>query len=244
MRELLLKIEPDVLDSFPGLRVGGFLVKRVEQASEKLSDSTEQMEAARADLIKQGIGMESISAEPRVAAWRDAFKRCGLKPATFRSSPEQLARRLLRGENICTPLPVVNTYCAVSAQHLTPMGAYDLDRLTEMQITLRFADLRSDHFDPLGGRQQDMPLSKNIVVYASGKEIICWSFNFRDSRRTSLEKNTRFAVFLSEAVSPVHYDWLGKALEQMLNLLVLAGAEAGEIQFADCKHLQATLTYE
>ncbi len=35
------------------------------------------------------------------------------------------ARRAFKGVAISTPLQLVNLYCAVSVQHLAPLGAYD-----------------------------------------------------------------------------------------------------------------------
>jgi DNA/RNA-binding domain of Phe-tRNA-synthetase-like protein len=233
MREPSLEIEQSVLNSFPGLRVGGFLVDGLALASERLMTSAVHLESARTQLFDQGLSVESIVSDPRIATWRDTFKRSGLKPSTFKSSPEQLARRLLKGESIRTPLPIVNIYCAVSARHLAAIGGYDLNRLPDMQITIRFADPKADRFIPLSGRQQDMPLSPGVVVYASGNEIICWSFNHRDSRTTCLEKDTQLAVFLGEGTNAVHYDPLRKALEELRSLLVVSGAEAGDIHFVD-----------
>lgn len=240
MKELLLEIKPDILHSFPNVRVSGFLVDGLDRASESLTDSAERLEAARAKLLNHGP--TNLPSDPRIIAWRDAFKRSGLKPSTFKSSPEQLAQRMLKGASITTPLPVVNAYCAISANHLAPIGGYDLDRLPQMQVSLRLSDPGSDRFIPLGGRSENMPLLPTIAVYASGNEIICWSFNHRDSANTCLQADTRFAVFLGEGVSVVHYDPLRNALEELRALLESSGARVSDCCLIDRESTLARLS--
>lgn len=190
-------------------------------------------ESARSQLLEQGLTIENLTSDPRVAAWRDAFRRSGLKPSTYRSSPEQLARRLLRGENISTPLPIVNAYCAVSAANLASLGGYDLNRLPTMEVTLRYARPEQDSFQPLGGRVENMPLIPTVAVYACGTDIICWSFNHRDSLRTCLEPHTQRALFLCEAVDQAQYHSVANALEELRRTLSAAGARVGGLASAD-----------
>ena len=170
----------------------------------------------------------------RIAGWRDAFRKQGLKPATYRSSPEALARRLLRGQSLTTPLPVVNTYNAVSIRFLAPIGGYDVDRLPGHDIDLRFARPSQDIFTPLGGRREDMPLLDEVVVYAAGDEITCWAFNHRDSARTCLREETQKVLFLSEAVTIEQKDVSLLALQELRRLLFAAyGGNVSSILIAD-----------
>jgi hypothetical protein len=57
---------------------------------------------------------DNLGDDPGIAGWREAFRLQGLKPSRYRTSPEALARRVLRGDRIQTTLPVVNAYNAVS----------------------------------------------------------------------------------------------------------------------------------
>jgi DNA/RNA-binding domain of Phe-tRNA-synthetase-like protein len=213
MAALDLLLDAALLARFPSCRVGGFLVRKLGAAAGRLAGM--DLDGARAALEAAGITAEGLSAEPRIREWRRAFSECGLKPSAFKSSPEQLASRLLKGKGISTPLPVVNAYCAVSVRHLAPMGAYDLARLPEPSVILRTARNGEDVFQPLGGRPEDMPLSERVAVYASGSEVICWAFNHRDSARTCLQEET------------------DEALPELRALLASCGAQAGEIRFVD-----------
>lgn len=242
MNKLVLEIEEGILRSFPDVRVGGFLTAGLDAMADVTYGLPSRWESARSELLAQGLTIENLTADSRIASWRDAFKRSGLKPSTYRNSPEQLARRLLRGENISTPLPLVNVYCALSAAHLAPLGGYDLDRLPAMEVTLRYARAEQDSFHPLGGRREDMPLTPNVAVYASGTEVICWSFNHRDSLLTCLKQQTRRAVFLGEAVDRGQYHSVANALEELRRTFSAAGAGVGDLAFADNSSRRTELT--
>jgi len=228
---LTFSLSPTLLDRFPDCRAGGFLVHGLQTAAARLAEEPEPLSAAA--LEAAGITQQNLADEPRIQAWRRAIARCGLKPSTYKSSPEQLAGRLLRGKGISTPLPVVNAYCAVSVRHLAPLGGYDLRRLPGPVITLRLARPGEDLFQPLGGRPEDMPLTGDVAVYACGSEVICWAFNHRDSARTCLEAGTDEAVFFSEAAAPEQHAGLEAALRDLADLLARNGARVGEIQLTD-----------
>lgn len=230
MTEIRIEIEPAVLERFPGCRVGGFLARGLRTAAGRLK--LEGAETLAAPLTVQGVSVESLSEEPRIREWRRAYQAIGVKPSTYKSSAEQLARRLLKGSWISTPLPLVNLYSAVSVKHLTPMGAYDAERLPAPSVVLRLPR-EGDVFHPLGGRPEDMPLRPAVVVYASGSEITCWAFNHRDSTATSLLPETDLGLFMAEAVAPIQYAALDAAFSELARDLRDAGADVGETVYAD-----------
>lgn len=230
MTEIRIAIEPAVLERFPDCRVGGFLARGLRAATGRLK--LEGSETLAAPLTVQGVSIEELSEEPRIREWRKAYQAIGVKPSTYKGSAEQLARRLLKGSWISTPLPLVNLYSAVSVKHLTPMGAYDVERLPDPSVVLRFPR-EGDVFHPLGGRPEDMPLRPNVVVYASGSEVTCWAFNHRDSVVTCLQEDTDLGIFMAEAVSEVQYPSLEAAFEELARDLRNAGAIVGALVFVD-----------
>ena len=245
MIALKLKLHPSICERFPEFSAGGFLVTQLDRAAPALpSVAQTEMAAAQAELQSQGVTIQNLANDPRIATWRAAYARSGLKPSTYKSSPEQLARRLLRGELINTPIPLVNTYCAVASQHLAAMGVYDLHRLPQSNVDIRFANAEADSFTPLAGRSDEMPLGPNVVIYASGTEIICYSFNHRDSKNTCLTPDTTAAVFFAEGVNGTQVNAAQQALKQMHSLLRQAGANTGEINSVCGVQLETELTLD
>ncbi|MBI2808723.1 MAG: hypothetical protein HYX68_27355 [Planctomycetes bacterium] len=241
MKPFTFEIETDVIQRFPRVSVGSFVVTGLEQAAAALHDAAKVAEQVRNELVAKGISIQNLAVDVRVAGWRQAIATCGLKASTYKSSPEQLGRRYLKGDTISTPLPVVNAYCAVSSRHLAPMAGYDLDRFPNPQLALRMGRPGSDAFHPLGGRADDMPITPEVVVYASGSVVVCWAFNHRDSQDTCLTADTRDAVFFAEAVTAVQQEAMNAALSELAGLLREGGADVGPMVIADATSPSFTL---
>jgi len=223
-----LQIEDRIAEAYPDVRVAGCAATGIDRAAAGLV--VPDVASVAEDLAAIGATIEQLASHPRVAPWREATGRAGLKPSTYRSSPEALARRFLKGAGVTTGLPVVDAYCALSARHLAPLGAYDVDCLPPgAPIDLRHGR-PGDAFAPIGAG--DVPLSESVAVYAAGATILCWDFNHRDSRDTCLEAGTTTALFLGEAVHPDQHDALDAALADLAELLAGAGATVGPIRVA------------
>ena len=218
----------DIAGRHPDILVGGFLASGLRAASvPPLPDDTEQA------LVNQDVTLALLADHPLVKAWREAIAACGLKPSTYKSSPEQLARRTLKSGPVRTGLPLVDLYCEVATRHLAPLGGYDVDRLPPPAepVELRLARPGSDRFDPLGGG--DMPITEKVAVYAAGSTVLCWAYNCRDSRETCLTADTDTGLFLGEAVTGRQQEALRAALEDLHGRLSGAGARVGAVAYAD-----------
>lgn len=87
-----------------------------------------------------------------------------------------------------------------------------------------------------------MQLSRDVVVYASGSEVMCWAFNYRDSRNTCLRQETEFAVFFSEGIAPVHQAPVTSALSELRHLLLANGAQVSKIYIISKQEPYAVIT--
>lgn len=212
--------------------VGGFVASGLISTSAVLGDSALPYDTA-AELVERGLSIERLADYPVVADWRAAIAACGLKPSTYKGSVEQLVRRTLKSGPLHTPLPLVDVYCDVAARHLAPLGAYDVGLLPSSEIVLRLADPAVDQFHPLGAaRDDEMPLTPEVAVYAAGTTVICWAYNCRDSRDTCLVADTGAGLFLGEAVTARQHEPLRAAFEDLRDRLTGAGATVGATQFA------------
>jgi DNA/RNA-binding domain of Phe-tRNA-synthetase-like protein len=222
--------------------VGGFLAVGLRAAAAAVAAQPFPTDTAQA-LVSQDVTIELVADHPLVKAWREAIAACGLKPSTYKSSPEQLARRTLKSGPVRTGLALVDLYCEVATRHLAPLGGYDVDRLPPADpIELRLARPETDVFVPLGGG--DMPMTPAVAVYAAGSTVLCWAYNCRDSRETCLTEDTDTGLFLGEAVTARQQEALQTALDDLRARLVGAGASAGAIGYADAERPQAHLSIE
>jgi len=116
--EIHLEIAPDIQQRFPEIVCGRFIVEDGPNVTDVDFLSYDEIRAA---LTGEGITIEGIAKDPRIAAWRTAIQSSGAKPSKVRGSAEQLGRRVLRGGAITAP-PLVDLYCRCSARFLAPLG--------------------------------------------------------------------------------------------------------------------------
>lgn len=226
----------EIAGRHPDILVGGLLatgLRGAAAAAPPLPDDTAEA------LVSQDVTIELVADHPLVKDWRAAIAACGLKPSTYKSSPEQLARRTLKSGPVQTGLPLVDLYCEVATRHLAPLGGYDVDRLPPGEIELRLARPEADTFDPLGGGA--MPLTDRVAVYAVGSTVLCWAYNCRDSRATSLTEDTDTGLFVGEAVTARQHGALRAALDDLAGRLSAAGAEVGPVVYADAERRRASI---
>ncbi|MDP1806593.1 MAG: phenylalanine--tRNA ligase beta subunit-related protein [Acidimicrobiales bacterium] len=238
MPSFSVDIAGEIAERHPEILVGGLLASNLKATASVVAgapfpDDTEQA------LVNQDVTLELLADHPLVRDWRTAISACGLKPSTYKSSPEQLARRTLKSGPVRTGLALVDLYCEVATRHLAPMGGYDTARLPAPAIDLRLAR-PDDAFSPLGGGE--MPLTDKVAVYAAGSTVICWAYNCRDSRETCLAEDTDTGLFLGEAVTARQHGALRIALADLAGRLAAAGASVGPVAFADRESPKADVT--
>ena len=95
-------ISPDVFARFPGYVRGVVIAHDVPTEPHRPRSCS--CCARPRSRCAPGCRIEQIAEEPRIKAWRDAYRAFGAKPAEFRSSVEAMARRALRGDE----LPAIN----------------------------------------------------------------------------------------------------------------------------------------
>jgi DNA/RNA-binding domain of Phe-tRNA-synthetase-like protein len=229
MPNFSVRVAGEIAERHPDILVGGLLASNLRATASTVAaapfpDDTEQA------LVNQDVTIELIADHPLIKDWRSAIAACGLKPSTYKSSPEQLARRTLKSGPVRTGLALVDLYCEVATRHLAPLGGYDIERLPGSDIELRLGRA-DDSFSPLGGGE--MPLTDKVAVYCAGHTVICWAYNCRDSRDTCLTEDTDTGLFLGEAVTARQHGALRIALADLAGRLAAAGAVVGPVVFAD-----------
>lgn len=229
MPRVAFSIAGEIAERHPDILVGGLLATNLRATAALVAAQPFPDDTARA-LVSQDVTIELVADHPLVKDWRAAISSCGLKPSTYKSSPEQLARRTLKSGPVRTGLALVDMYCEVATRHLAPLGGYDTERLPAPALELRLARA-GDSFAPLGGG--DIPLTPAVAVYAAGPTVVCWAYNCRDSRETCLTAETEAGLFLGEAVTARQHGALRIALADLAGRLAASGAAVGPVVFAD-----------
>ena len=129
-------ISPDVFARFPGYVRGVVIAYEVTNGASP-PELIELLRRAE-ESVRARATIEQIAEEPRIKAWRDAYRAFGAKPAEFRSSVEAMARRALRGDELPAINALVDIGNIISLRHLIPAGGHAIDVL-KRDIELRFA---------------------------------------------------------------------------------------------------------
>lgn len=138
------------------------------------------------------------AAHPRLASWREAFRRFGAKPADTRPALEALVRRVLKGDDI----PYINTAVALmntlSLAHLLPCGGDDLGQVVG-NFSLRLA--RGDEpFTPFIGGETEYPAPGEVIL-ADEARVMCRRWIWRQGDATKITPDTT-AVAINVDVLP------------------------------------------
>lgn len=164
-------------------------------------------------LIAEGkIGENPVTSHPYVASWRDVYRSFGTKPADYHPSAEALVRRALKTQQLPLINTAVDTYNAVSAKYLMPIGGFDA-KLIEGDIMLRFS-MGNEAFLPLGGTEYEYTYDGE-VVYADNKRILTRRWNYRDCIETRITEKTINVVMFIDGSPEIPKIEIVKALEEL-----------------------------
>src|SRR5688500_6816052 len=100
-------IAGEIAERHPEILVGGLLASNLRATASAVAaapfpDDTEQA------LVNQDVTLELLADHPLIRDWRTAISACGLKPSTYKSSPEHLARRTLKRGAVRAGPPLVD----------------------------------------------------------------------------------------------------------------------------------------
>jgi DNA/RNA-binding domain of Phe-tRNA-synthetase-like protein len=236
-----LSIDPEIFATFPGLLLGVVVVRDIdnqgspENAPEVAALFRAEEARVRGELAS-GVGTGTLSEHPRIAPWREAYRKFGVTPKRATSSIENLLRRVLRGEEMRPIHPLVDLYNVISLRHLLPAGGEDLGRI-EGDVRLGFA-AADEPAVLLLGEAEARPPHPGEVRYRDAAGTLCRRFNWKEADRTKLTAATTGALLVLEALPPAAIDDLEGALADLVALVSRFCGGRVEADVLDVSHPQ------
>lgn len=184
-------INPEMFAKYPRMRVGYVVA---EFTNSKTHPDVEQLKSGLQQALKEryNIDPSNFSAHKAIDVWSEVYKNFGVKPKEYPSSVTSLVRRVVKGQGIWNISTVVDLYNCHSVMGLTPMGGYDLDKVSgDIQIR---CGVEGETFLGLGAKET-VAVKPNQVVYVDNDGVICWLWNHKDCQRTMITSETSRAVF-------------------------------------------------
>lgn len=159
----------------------------------------DMLRAAEAS-VRERLNLEHLTAHPRIASWREAFKAQGIKPNEFRCSVEAMVRRALRDQRLPSINALVDIGNALSLRHLVPVGSHSIDHVRG-NLALRPAT-GEETFAPFGSDQMEHP-SPGEIVFTEGNIVLTRRWSWRQSNHTLTQLDTTAIEFNVDGLPPV-----------------------------------------
>ena len=219
-----LRIWNELFDHHPDLVLGVIAVHGLDNSQDQPEIVTLLREAEAS--VPPRLGTGPLAEHPRIAPWREAYRRFGAKPKKYPSSIENLVKRVSKGASLAPINDLVALYNTVSLRHLLPVGGEDL---AAVQGDLELAIAGGD--EPavllLGEREPRAPYAGEIF-YKDAQGAVCRRWNWKEADRTKLTHETTRAVLVVESIPPTERSELEAAVEDLAGLLVQFGLVAGD----------------
>jgi DNA/RNA-binding domain of Phe-tRNA-synthetase-like protein len=214
MKDLTYSIADEVFARFPEYRRGVFIAHDVRNsaAPAELVKILRDEEAA----ARERLNVDTLTAEPRLASWREAFRQLGYKPGDFRPSVEALLRRVLRGQELPSINALVDIGNIVSLRHLLPVGGHAIDLLTR-DIALRPAS-GQEEFIPFGSDQAEHPLPGEFI-FSEGDMVLTRRWIWRQANHSLTLTGPTAIEFNLDALPPSGEADLQAAAKDIMNLV-------------------------
>jgi len=214
-----LTIDQHILDTYPKTTIAYVI------ANITVKDSDSHVNQIKNDLAhilrNMNINSGNYGSHPNIAGWRNIFKTFNVNKS-YRSSVEALVKRVASGHNMWNISSMVDFYNSCSVMTMIPMGGYDLNTI-KGDITLRYGK-SNDIFNALG-IDATITVEPNHIVYSDEEKIICWLWNYKDSKFSSITKNTTKAIFFLDSAFDLSVCSMDKAIAILEDILVKMGAE-------------------
>jgi DNA/RNA-binding domain of Phe-tRNA-synthetase-like protein len=191
------RIDAEIFRLYPGYRRGLVLGQHLRNgpSSAGLIEQLRTQEVALRERV-QGNPAE----HPRIAAWREAYRRFGARPSDFRSSIEALARRVLRGDALPSINALVDIGNLISLRYLVPVGVHPVPP-GEGTLCLRLSE-PTDTFLPPDGAAAEIP-EKGEVVFVQENAVLTRRWTWRQSALTLTHPTTTAVFFNIDALQGV-----------------------------------------
>ncbi len=189
-------IDTSVIEKHPELKVGVLIAKGIDNhVSAKDINQLIEAYVRKTQAYFEG---KDLTKEPKIADWREAYKRFGFKPSSFRCSLESLLRRVLAGKGLPDINPIVNLYNLVSIKHLLPAGGSDLDSASG---TIRLAVASGQEpFTALGSANKENA-KHGEIIYRDDHEVLCKAWNWRQSEKAKVESKSNHLMITFEGLT-------------------------------------------
>ena len=191
-------VAPEVFVRFPDYLRGVVVAHGVRNgpSSPELAALLREAEAS----VRARLAGGDVTAHPRIAPWRAAFKALGVNPKDFRCSVEAMARRALKDQQLPCINALVDIGNILSLRHLLPTGGHAIDHAVQGYRLRPATGLET--FVPFGTDQPERP-DPGEIIYAEGETVLTRRWNWRQANHSLTLPETTAIQFNLDGLAPV-----------------------------------------
>jgi DNA/RNA-binding domain of Phe-tRNA-synthetase-like protein len=196
-----VSIESSLAARYPDYRMYTVLASGINNAGEDEALAADL--ASIQDALRSRSDLTDLKANPRVAAWRQAFREFGADPDASKAALEALLSRVLSGHEIPFINKVVAISNLVSMKHLLPSGGDDLTKI-DGDFGLRYSN-GLEPFLPIGRTEEEHP-EPNEVIYADEQKVLCRRWIWRQSEHSKITERSHLVAINVDLLPPASPD--------------------------------------
>ncbi len=226
---MIYRIEPALFEKYSGYVRGVVVARRIINIESPIDEVARTLKGAQ-KTIRERTDLDPVSAQPNIAAWREAYRAFGAKPAEFPSSIEAMLKRVRRGDE----LPYINTLAAmcnsVSLRYLTPVGGHALDEMNpEHEMKLGFAQ-GHEEFVAFGTTTSEHPNAGEVIYTYNRSTVLCRRWTWRQAEFSKLQRTTTYAAINVDGLPPVTKSDVATICADLANLVSMYCGAAVEVK--------------
>jgi lysyl-tRNA synthetase class 2 len=237
---MLFKICQEVLKKYPQTEIG-YLIAEIDV--KKTYDYTQMLKDCLSNvLIENNLNSQNYALNPQISGWRSVFKDFGISnKSSQKSSVEALLKRIVSGSKMWSVSNAVDVYNCFSVLSLIPMGAYDLEKI-KGDIVVRYGK-KGELFEPLGS-SDNVTVDDKHVIYSDDEKVLCWLWNYRDSKHSSLGDTTKKAIYLLDTAFTMNHMTMKEAVQSFGECLTKIGSKVMSTGILSKENPQTELNLE
>lgn len=183
-------VSDEVFQTFPDVCFGVVVAKNINNENSIAAIQRDLAESVAA--VEQRFRGVNVKEAAEIKIYRDAFEALGMNANKFPSSIEAMISRVAKGKGLPSINPVVDLGNAVSLTEAVPLGAHDLDRMSD-DIAVRFSK-DGDLFRPFG-QEACEELEAGELIYAVGNHVRTRRWIWRQSEEGKITERSKHIFF-------------------------------------------------
>lgn len=211
MRYILSK---EILEKFPTTSLAIIPARGIDNSEDNpeilalLRDAEEETRKKFQNMV--------LSEHPRIKMWREVYSAFGSKPSKYNCSIEAMARRIMKKESLPDINSIVNLYNYISIKRMISVGGDDADKI-DGDVVLTLAN-GNEMFREIGKTGAEHP-DKGEAIFRDSKDVLGRRWNWRQSDKTKIGKESRNVNLQIEGVYPVSRKEIAEAGRELTELL-------------------------